>query len=130
MNHGELSGYVTDGGLETDLIFHHGVDLPEFAAFPLVDDEHGREVLTRYYDGYADVAAKAGVGLTPRGADLAGQPRLGSHRRVRRRRARPGQPRGDRVPAWPPRALPRRARRDRRQGRRTARPARRRLHRR
>ncbi len=29
---------VTDGGLETDLIFHHGVDLPEFAAFPLLDD--------------------------------------------------------------------------------------------
>ena len=55
--------FVTDGGLETDLIFHHGVDLPEFAAFPLVEDETGREVLTRYYDGYADVAAKAGVGL-------------------------------------------------------------------
>jgi homocysteine S-methyltransferase len=55
--------FVTDGGLETDLIFHHGLDLPEFAAFPLVDDEHGREMLTRYYDGYAAVAAKAGVGL-------------------------------------------------------------------
>ena len=33
---------VTDGGLETDLIFHHGVDLPDFAAFPLVDDDRGR----------------------------------------------------------------------------------------
>ena len=30
--------YVTDGGLETDLLFHHGVDLPEFASFPLVAD--------------------------------------------------------------------------------------------
>ena len=28
----DLPGYVTDGGLETDLIHHHGVDLPEFAA--------------------------------------------------------------------------------------------------
>ena len=28
---------MTDGGLETDLIFHHGVDLPEFASFPLVE---------------------------------------------------------------------------------------------
>ena len=27
---------VTDGGMETDLIFHHGADLPLFAAFPLV----------------------------------------------------------------------------------------------
>jgi S-methylmethionine-dependent homocysteine/selenocysteine methylase len=56
--------YVTDGGLETDLIFHHGVDLPEFAAFPLVDDADGRWLLARYYDAYAEIAAKAGVGLT------------------------------------------------------------------
>ncbi len=56
--------FVTDGGLETDLIFHHGLDLPEFAAFPLVEDQAGRDVLTRYYDGYAGIAAKAGVGLT------------------------------------------------------------------
>src|SRR3954469_18194257 len=26
---------VTDGGMETDLIFHHGLHLPLFAAFPL-----------------------------------------------------------------------------------------------
>jgi S-methylmethionine-dependent homocysteine/selenocysteine methylase len=31
---------VTDGGMETDLIFHHGVDLPLFAAFPLIDSRH------------------------------------------------------------------------------------------
>ena len=55
--------YVTDGGLETDLIFHHGVDLPDFAAFPLVEDERGRELLTSYFDGYAGVARRAGVGL-------------------------------------------------------------------
>jgi S-methylmethionine-dependent homocysteine/selenocysteine methylase len=59
-----MKRYVTDGGLETDLIFHHGLDLPEFAAFPLVEDDHGREVLAGYYDGYARIAAEAGVGLT------------------------------------------------------------------
>lgn len=61
----QLSGrpVVTDGGLETDLIYHHGVDLPEFAAFPLVDDERGRELLRLYYDGYVDVARKAGAAL-------------------------------------------------------------------
>jgi hypothetical protein len=32
---------VTDGGMETDLIFHHGVDLPLFAAFPLIDSPGG-----------------------------------------------------------------------------------------
>ncbi|MBZ5738721.1 homocysteine S-methyltransferase family protein [Nocardioides mangrovi] len=56
--------HVSDGGLETDLIFHHGVDLPEFAAFPLVEDDAGRALLRDYYDGYAAVARRAGAGLT------------------------------------------------------------------
>jgi homocysteine S-methyltransferase len=60
-----LSGrYVSDGGLETDLIFNHGVDLPEFAAFPLVEDESGRSLLHSYYDGYAAIAREANAGLT------------------------------------------------------------------
>ena len=54
---------VTDGGMETDLIFHHGVDLPCFAAFPLVEAEGGRPLLEDYYDGYAAVARRAGAGL-------------------------------------------------------------------
>jgi homocysteine S-methyltransferase len=60
-----LSGrpVVTDGGLETDLIYHHGADLPDFAAFPLVDDERGRELLLRYYRKYVDIATRAGAGL-------------------------------------------------------------------
>lgn len=56
-------GWVTDGGLETDLLFHHGIDLPDFAAFPLLDDADGRRVLADYYRAYADVAARAGAGL-------------------------------------------------------------------
>ncbi|MFC5179340.1 homocysteine S-methyltransferase family protein [Nocardioides taihuensis] len=56
--------YVSDGGLETDLIFNRGVDLPEFASFPLVESDRGRALLRDYYDGYAAVARRAGVGLT------------------------------------------------------------------
>lgn len=56
--------YVSDGGLETDLIFNRGVDLPDFASFPLVEDDRGRGLLRDYYDGYAAVARKAGAGLT------------------------------------------------------------------
>jgi S-methylmethionine-dependent homocysteine/selenocysteine methylase len=55
--------FVNDGGLETDLIFHHGFDLPEFAAYPLLDDERGRSALAGYYAGYAAIAAGHGVGL-------------------------------------------------------------------
>lgn len=48
--------YVTDGGLETDLIFHHGIDLPDFAAFVLVDQDDGRRLLREYYRRYVDIA--------------------------------------------------------------------------
>jgi len=51
------------GGLETDLIFHHDVDLPEFAAYPLVWTDDGRSLLRSYYEGYAAIAAAAGAGL-------------------------------------------------------------------
>jgi hypothetical protein len=53
--------FVTDGGLETDLIFHPGVELPCFAAFPLLDDAAGRTTLTRYFAPYAD--ADVGIPL-------------------------------------------------------------------
>lgn len=56
-------GFVTDGGIETDLIHHHGVDLPHFAAFPLLEDRAGQALLGRYYGEYAAIARRAGVGL-------------------------------------------------------------------
>jgi homocysteine S-methyltransferase len=61
----QLSGrpVVTDGGLETDLIYHHEVDLPHFAAFPMVDDDRGRELLRAYYDDYVAIARRAGVAV-------------------------------------------------------------------
>ena len=54
---------LTDSGLETWLIFHRGFDLPDFASFPLLDDEHGRQVLAEYYREHLEVAAREGVGL-------------------------------------------------------------------
>ena len=55
--------FVTDGGLETDLLFNHGFDLPQFAAFPLLEDRAGRAALDAYYDQYAVIARAAGQGL-------------------------------------------------------------------
>ena len=55
--------YLTDGGLETTLIFHQGRDLPHFAAFPLLESEEGREVLRDYYLRYAQIAEEAGRGF-------------------------------------------------------------------
>jgi len=55
--------FLTDGGLETVLIFHDGLDLPYFAAFTLLKDEAGREALRRYYRNYAAIAEERGVGF-------------------------------------------------------------------
>lgn len=54
---------LTDGGLETHLIFERGISLPEFASFPLVDDDAGREVLRAYYRPFLQVGAEAGLPL-------------------------------------------------------------------
>ena len=69
---------VTDGGMETDLIFHHGVDLPYFAAFPLVETERGQALLEAYYDGYAAVARRADAGLMLESATYRASPDWGA----------------------------------------------------
>ncbi|MGE2833577.1 homocysteine S-methyltransferase family protein [Mycobacterium sp. SMC-4] len=55
--------FVTDGGLETELVFHDGRDLPAFAAFPLLEQADGWARLRRYYDGYLDIARRHGTGF-------------------------------------------------------------------
>lgn len=54
---------VADAGLETWLVFHRGIDLPAFASYPLADTAEGRAVLAEYYGYYAEIAARAGLGL-------------------------------------------------------------------
>ena len=55
--------FVTDGGIETALIFHNGIDLPHFAAFTLLDSAHGRQTLREYFDPYVRLARSSGTGL-------------------------------------------------------------------
>ena len=55
--------FLTDGGIETTLIFHHGLDLPAFASFVLLRDEGGTDELRRYYLPYVELAREAGVGF-------------------------------------------------------------------
>ena len=54
---------LTDAGLETVLVFEDGLDLPQFAAFPLVDTEDGRAALRRYYTPFLELARDRGVPL-------------------------------------------------------------------
>lgn len=55
--------FLTDGGLETTLIFHDGYELPEFAAFDLLNRTAGQEALRKYFRTYAGIASRFGVGL-------------------------------------------------------------------
>jgi len=55
--------YYTDGGMETTFIFHDGLDLPEFASFPLLDTDEGRGRLRDYYRPYLAIAAEQGAGF-------------------------------------------------------------------
>jgi S-methylmethionine-dependent homocysteine/selenocysteine methylase len=55
--------FLTDGGIETTLIFHQGLDLPEFAAFVLLDDDKGLDELRRYYEPYLALARESGAGF-------------------------------------------------------------------
>ena len=55
--------FLTDGGLETTLIFHEGLDLPHFAAYDLLTREGGEEALRRYFEPYVRIARDAGVGI-------------------------------------------------------------------
>ena len=55
--------HLTDGGLETTLVFHNGIDLPEFAAFPLLDDEAGTELVDRWFLSFLDLADRHECGF-------------------------------------------------------------------
>ena len=54
---------LTDGGLETALVFLDGIDLPHFAAFPLLDSVEGRAALRRYYEGFLRLASERSLGF-------------------------------------------------------------------
>jgi homocysteine S-methyltransferase len=58
---GEL--FLGDGGVETDLIFNHGIDIPEFAAHTLLPNTKGREALASYFREYLALAREVGAGF-------------------------------------------------------------------
>lgn len=61
----QLSGklFLTDGGMETTLVFHDGLDLPNFAAFDLLKTQQGVKRLENYFRKYAAIATDNDVGF-------------------------------------------------------------------
>ena len=55
--------FLTDGGIETTLIFLEGLALPDFAAFDLLKHREGEAALRKYFQTYALMAQRLGTGL-------------------------------------------------------------------
>ena len=55
--------FLTDGGIETTLIFLDGQELPHFAAFHLLKTQSGEESLRKYFRTYAELARTHRSGL-------------------------------------------------------------------
>ena len=55
--------FVTDGGLETTLVFHEELELPEFAAFVLLEQKEGLETLDKYFHEYMKIARSVNAPL-------------------------------------------------------------------
>ena len=70
--------FLSDGGMETTLIFHDGVDLPHFASFVLLDTDAGRQRLKGYYEKYLSVARVGGVGFVLDSATWRANPDWGA----------------------------------------------------
>ncbi len=55
--------FITDGGMNTTLMFRHGIEIPHFATFVLRDTAVGRQQLREYYLEYIELALRYGKGL-------------------------------------------------------------------
>lgn len=61
----QLSGdlFLADAGIETDLIFNHGIEIREFAAHTLLPDTKGREAMATYFRAFLSLAREAHAGF-------------------------------------------------------------------
>jgi S-methylmethionine-dependent homocysteine/selenocysteine methylase len=55
--------FLTDAGLETDLIFNKDIEIREFAAHTLLPEDKGRAALEDYLKGFLELADKTGTGI-------------------------------------------------------------------
>ncbi len=103
--------------METTLIFEQGMELPEFASFPLVETEEGRAALRAYFEPYLAIARERGVGILLDAPTWRANPDWGAKLGYSLEQLEAGEPRGGRVHG-------RSARRGRRPRQRLRRPAR------
>jgi len=69
--------YLTEGGTETELLYRYGFDLPQFAAFPLLDDPRAVSTMREMFRSYLEVAARHGMCALMGGLDYRASPDWG-----------------------------------------------------
>jgi S-methylmethionine-dependent homocysteine/selenocysteine methylase len=74
--------FLTDGGLETTLVFLEGFDLPCFAAFDILKEEKGYQAIRNYYRRYLQIAKRVQNEFHPGKSYLAGQSGLDRKNRL------------------------------------------------
>ena len=104
--------FLTDGGIETTLIFHQGLELPHFAAFVLLRTPQGRAELARYFAPYVEIAQRDRRGLVLESATWRSNPDWGAKLGYYAEALDAVNARGDRLHPRPS-ATPRRPRRRR-----------------
>ena len=55
--------FLTDAGLESDMIFKRGIDLPCFSSLMLLTSDEGRAALDSYFRDFIALAQRSGTGL-------------------------------------------------------------------
>ncbi|MEQ9334606.1 homocysteine S-methyltransferase family protein [Thalassobaculum sp.] len=70
--------FLTEGGIETEIMYKWGFDLPHFAVFPLLDRPDARDAIRGMYRRYLDVAANNGFGALFGGFDYRASPDWGA----------------------------------------------------
>ncbi|MDA9761700.1 hypothetical protein N9C84_01350 [Desulfobacterales bacterium] len=50
-------------GMDTDLIYYRGIDLPGFASYPLLSTIEGKNILREYYSNLVELAREQSVSV-------------------------------------------------------------------
>lgn len=70
--------YLTEGGIETEIMYKWGHDLPQFAMYPLLDNPAAMADMRTMYRGFLDAAAKNGMCALMGGLDYRASPDWGT----------------------------------------------------
>ncbi|SNS41525.1 homocysteine S-methyltransferase family protein [Tropicimonas sediminicola] len=66
--------WLTEGGIETEIMYKWGFDLPHFAMFPLLDDPAALQAMKDMWRRSLDVAARHGFSFVMNGLDYRASP--------------------------------------------------------